>query len=153
MVIVIRRDQFAGYENHAIRFSRVARALGNLRWKPHFPERLSAIELPDREESEAMIQRESSVTISPDLQNAIGLLRAGKRVALVTNSPTRDLESVANALSLEERASCYFSTGLKPSKQRPFQLQIFESITDKVNWQLASDQVQVVRIPSQHPPI
>lgn len=147
IAIILKRSQLAGYENNCFRLARVARSLGYLRWQVRFPERISAIELPNRELSEAFLHREME---EPDdsypPQQVAAMLQTGQRVALVAagSSPNHVAEAVIQSLPIKDRPSCYFTTGLKWSKQRPFRLQRLESIDRQLGMRLKSHSTQVV---------
>lgn len=153
IAILLRRSQLAGYENNCIRLARVARSLGHLRWRTHFPEQIAPIELPNREWSEALLDQElaesdgrSSPTQAngPSPARAAELLQAGQRVALLTDSnPNQVAEDVIQNIPIEDRPSCYFTTGLKWSKQRPFRLQLLDGIDHQLSIRLKSHNVCV----------
>ena len=143
MALVLTQQQFSGYDNHAFRLMRVARAMGLLRWQPRFAETLPPVELPDEEESERLLQREN-LTPHAQVSNAIELLRAGKRVAIV-GSDREHCEAIVDQLGPHERVHCFFSTGLNASNQRPFKVQVFEAVSKKAAWRLESNNIQIMR--------
>lgn len=149
VAIVLRRSQLAGYENNCFRLARVARSLGHLRWRPQLPEQISPIELPNSEWSETFLQRELSDASDDTIGQVAGLLRTEQRVALIADShPNQVAEQVVRRLPMEDRISCYFTTGLKWSKQRPFNLQLLNGIDTQLNMRIKSHNTRVVH--AQH---
>lgn len=146
IAILLRRSQLAGYENNCFRLARVARSLGYLRWRPHIPEQISPIELPNWEWSEALLHRElEELDDSYPPRQVAAILQAGQRVALVTGSnPNQVAEEVIQSLPTDDRPSCYFTTGLKWSKQRPFRLQLLEGIDHQLSMRIKSHNTRLV---------
>ena len=142
MLLVLGRNQLEGYENNIFRLVRMARSLGYLRWKPQFPERLSAIELPSEETAESFLD---FVDTHLALEH-VELLRLGHRLAVIGRDRQNEItENIVRHLSPAERVSFHFTTGLKWSKQRPYCCHMLQSIDHKTRIRFKSDNVRVVK--------
>lgn len=146
IAIIFNQHQLTGYDGDALRMSRVARSLGALRWRPSFPERISPVEIPDQEVSESVLA--SSLPPSPAdpvIQRVLSLTRANHRaVLLAKTNPEKRIETILTAMDAAERSTCFFSSGLKWSKQRTFQLQVMHDIDTRTRQRLHKNQVQIV---------
>lgn len=139
IVFVLQQQQLSGFGNDAFLFARAARALGYLRWKPHFPEQLPALELPSSAVAERLDETNDDATPFVDL------LHSGERLAIHwSGDPNQLIGGLMQRLSPEERITAYFTTGLKWSKQRPFSLHCFETIDDTTRLRLKADGVRIV---------
>ncbi len=143
MILVVNRKQLAGYGNNSLVLARTARALGHLRWTNDFPTRLPSIELPDEASSESIVPTPSQPF--PALQTTINLLRREQEVALVVeNDGLSSIESILDQLPMSERCPISFTSGLKPSKQRPFRLQVVRDTDQMTQRKLSSQNVHCV---------
>lgn len=141
-VLIVQRQQLGGFENNAFVFARTARSLGYLRWKPHFPEQLPAIEFPDNAAADLRVEPNIDEAASQFVES----LRRGERLAIHWPHEPHELAGrLLKCLSPEERIRTFFTTGLKWSKQRPFSLHIFEAIEESTRLRLKTDDVRLIK--------
>ena len=142
IALVVQTRQFAGYAFDAFRLARVARSLGYLRWKRSFPEQLGAIDLPTSDVSESITagpaKAQAPSETSHDVQRVVQQIRHGRRVAVIGEGGGKIIESVVRNVGPELRRSCYFTTGLKLSSQRPYCVQVLPVMTPKIRRRLES---------------
>jgi hypothetical protein len=127
--LVFHADQLARFENNPIACARIALSTGLLTLPLEMPRLLPPIDFP-----EPRRQRESQSCARDEIQN---LLCAGKPVALVGEiDPLARLDGLLQSTSFQERGQLSFTTGLKPSAQRPFRIQFFPSADKKLRNEL-----------------
>lgn len=136
IVLLARREQLAGYDYNVIRLARAAQSLGHLRWTPRFPSQLPRVEIPD---AGANIHGERLEHAVRERDQLLAHWRSGKTVVVVTDTSADELmESCVLALSAEERLLLSFTTGLKWTKQRPFQLYVLRNLRTDTRLRLQS---------------
>ena len=123
LILVIHRKQLTGYVNNPLALARTARALGHIRWNNTFPTRLPSIELPEEASSESIVPTNGRPFQL--LDTTISLLQGDKEVALIADHDgLSSIESILEQLPMPERCQLSFTSGLKPSQQRPFRLHV-----------------------------
>ena len=143
MILVVHREQLAGYGYNSLALARTTRALGHLRWTNTFPTRLPALELPDEASSESIVPPNRQPF--PALDKTINLLRRDEEVALlVEDDGLSSIESILEQLPQSERCRLSFTSGLKPSNQRPFRLHVLRDTDSKTQKKLSSQNVHCV---------
>lgn len=148
IVLLLDQSHLKGYENNPFHLARVARSRGHLRWSPPIPDRLPQVELPDFDPVESLLLGEESC---PEIDSIPQRIRCGKRVAVVTGQggtsarSNKIAEAVLKSMPVSERINFSFTTGLKWSKQRPFQLHMLEDIDDRAANRMKTDGVEIIR--------
>jgi len=146
LILVLRREQLAGYENNALALARTTMALGYLRFEANPPERLPTLDLPERTFIGRPPPPPSTRSDLEAVDDAVRRLERNERVALVgLEDPLASVEQVLCRFASRRRLDLSFTTGLKPSAQRPFRLHAFSTADDAVCRRLAS--LGVDRIP------
>jgi hypothetical protein len=140
MVLILDERHLSHYDNNPFAVARVARSWGLLRWRPRFPQSLQPAKLPCATISEAtprtLRDRHGAVT-------AMKAVLAGGFVALTSCHVSIDmLESLLLQVRPEHRLQLSFTTGLKPSPQRPFRLHLVDKAMS-AKLRLASQYVTV----------
>lgn len=148
LILVLAREQFAGYDNNPLAVAHIARSLGHLRWQPETPRELPRIHLPD--ESPAAAARTDPEDTADDqilqiLEQARNLLEEGRDVALAgLEEPEAMLARLLLQIDRERRLEVSYTTGLKPSLNRPFRLQCLRGEEDQ-HRRLESQNITVIR--------
>ena len=152
IVLVLRASQFGGFENNPYRLARVARALGHLRWTHNLPERVDAAELPDGDSAEAIALPDEEFPGVDETVPIVNALGSGKRVT-IANARDREVvgEAILRSLPSHRRLSISFSTGLRISRQRPFDLQFANEVDDRTAYRLRSDNIELMDAPDLKP--
>ncbi len=136
-LLVLQRRQLDGYDDCPLRFARTALALGHLRTFQEPGEQLPTLQLPDgtlvdRRPAPALNGAQSGL-----VAEVLRALRSGRRIAVVgADDPLPLLWQLAEQLTGVERSQLSFTTGLKPSIQRPFQLHFLPGSDQDVAEQL-----------------
>lgn len=120
--LLVRNSQLAGYRGDALLLARTALALGRLRLTPTVVGELPLVELPDTPPGAWGAATASGHGAT---EVAAQLLRQ-RRLALVgVAEPWRAVEGLLSCLPESSRGSLSFTTGLRPSAQRPFRLHVY----------------------------
>ncbi len=120
MVLIATRSQLAGYANDPISLLETARTCGYLSFVRSQPFHERAV-LPDRY---ALLPRlKGRLSREAFVSDSTKSLLADKSITLV-DAPIarRAVQSVLHAMPMEKRLEISFTTGLKPSSQRPFRI-------------------------------
>jgi hypothetical protein len=122
LLLVLTPEQFRRYENNAVVVARVARSLGHLRWQPasSWSPSLPPVELPDGPASELSM----GISNSPINKEVEAALYKNESIALLTSVPGQRVESLIRSITIHRRSELSFTTGLKPTKQRPFRIHL-----------------------------
>jgi hypothetical protein len=143
-ILAVRPEQLAAYDNHPLRLARTAWIVGGLRLENNY-RNLAPLDLPDRclrtdpwPEPADMPQRHV-------LDKVALWLHQRERVALLGAAATfQDLAYVLGQLTRDERRWVSWTTGLKPSVQRPFRLHLFPTREPATRSQLTAQGVTCV---------
>lgn len=167
LILILNNQQFAAYDNHAVRVAQTALALGGLRLPSNFPSRLPSFELPDCPLVHVTPQSDPPCdggTVGRALAGAdevcysepadwearlLGKLNAvvagNQRLAIVgALEPFRLVERLLDAVPAGSRRLLSFTTGLPPALSRPFGVHFLPAITAVMRQWLRSESVQVI---------
>ena len=137
LILILRRDQLIGYSNNPFAVARTARSLGHLRWDNRYPALLPKIELPDTASSEQIIP--PKLYRFPMLDQLESLLLSEEQVAIVTeNQGLGAIEAILTQLQPSKRCSLSFTSGLKPSRHRPFRIHVIPYVDMQTRLKLSS---------------
>ena len=143
LILVLQRRHLAGYGNNPLTLARVARALGHVRWRNEFPPRLPEVDLPDEASSEFIAPTPSRAF--PLLEETVNLLRRDQDVALLTESDgLAFIAAILERLAEPERCQLSFTSGLKPSQQRPFRLHVIRHADRETQQKLRCQNIHCV---------
>jgi hypothetical protein len=144
-ILMLRRDQMAGYENNPLALCRAAFALGHLRLTNDLPDHLPTVEIPE-ETWIGSAPYKANQTASPSLlDDAQRLLDDQQRVALIgLADPLAAVERLIRRTPIEQRLDLSFTSGLKPSVDRRFRLHLLKSADTASRRRLASLGIQCV---------
>ncbi len=118
-------DQLRRYGNDTIALTRIAMRRGDMCFVDGSFSN-SPIELPEHHTTVENIP--SRLQYLPLLDETIELVAGGHQVALVgVRQPLKAMQSIIHRLPIEHRTAFSFTTGLKPSSQRPFSVHIAQS--------------------------
>lgn len=127
-ILVLRKRQFAGYDQNPLALAKTAWILGHLRLTLETPAHLPTVDLPDHPlpDYEAMFEPTSSDWILlRQLQRSLGQHR---RVAVRgLREPIKAIEFLLQQYPSSQRLQLSFTSGLKPSVERPFQIHLVPS--------------------------
>lgn len=120
-ILLLRRDELAGYEYDPVTLAQVALALGLLRLEPNAPETLPHVELPDRPLRASPHDCDSST--NDRIERLMERLAGVERVAVIGSpEPLHVLRQLFSRLPERQRLDVSFTTGLMPSLHRCFRL-------------------------------
>lgn len=123
-ILVLGKDQLARYDNNPFAVARMARAEGLLRWSPAAIRILATVALRPAA-SEKMSHDDPGD--APNMTKALAAVRSGEPIVLTSSSVSPELlETLFLKVSPNERLGLSFTTGLKPSPQRPFRLHLLD---------------------------
>lgn len=123
LILVLRRDHLAGYDDNPLLLARTAYALGYLRLTAEIAGQLRAVELPSRTLLAAAAARPPLPAEAAAAEKTLGLLRQQRRVAVIgAPEPRTVVGEILGRMPRAQRLELSFTTGLKPSVDRPFQL-------------------------------
>ena len=139
LIFALRRDQLAGYDDNPLVLAHTAYTLGHLRLMAEIVERLPVAEIPDRAPLSMASLQPSIPTQAAVVEEVVGMVRQQRRVALIgVSEPLAVLGQLICRMPKTERLELSFTTGLKPSVDRPFQLHFLPSADAASRRQLAS---------------
>ena len=121
MILVAKQKQLAGYANDPIALAKTALSEGYLSFvrNAQFQERIT---LPDRC-LVLPVTEKSTVGKGSYVGEAISKLSHSKSIALIDAPRIRQaIQVILHQLPVERRLEMSFTTGLKPSAQRPFRI-------------------------------
>ncbi|MBX3438740.1 MAG: hypothetical protein KF861_14695 [Planctomycetaceae bacterium] len=129
-LILLRREQLRGYGFNPLAFARTVLALGHLRLRKNAAVDLDRVELPQSSLACLYGDQESNTEPSPLVSAILERLRH-ERVAVIGDVDAESIvSSVLARLPERSRASLSYTTGLKPTLHRRFDLQ-FHPAADK----------------------
>ncbi|MFV1965791.1 MAG: hypothetical protein ACC628_10240 [Pirellulaceae bacterium] len=138
-ILVLRREQLAGYEYNPLALARTARALGYLRLTGSPPERLPTLDLPKRTLIGQHTPPPPTRSEAEAMDQAMRRFEQKRRVALVClKNPLDTAEQCLCRSTSRQRLEVSFTTGLKPSAHRPFRLHTFATVDVATLRRLAS---------------
>jgi hypothetical protein len=143
-VLLLRDEQLDGYDSDPIALAQVAMSLGHLRFDPSAPAQLPPVELPDRPLRAPSPQPDPSTY--DIVQRVWQHLSSDKRVAVVNTTipPLRTLAQLFDQIARRHRLDIAFTTGLKPSMNRPFHLHFLPSADVMLQRQLTGQGIAIV---------
>lgn len=151
LMLVLTRDQLAAYHDDALAVARTALAIGRLRLPTAFPEQIPAVELPERSlfagepDREDRAGGDGQASLPPVLAEALELILAGRRVAVVgQGEPLASLKMLMAHVPRPRRRGLSFTTGLRPSARRQFQLHFLPEADAALQRTLASQGIECV---------
>jgi GTPase-associated protein 1, N-terminal domain type 2 len=145
LILTLRHEQLAGYENEPLTLARTAMLLGQLRLSGNITERLPSLCLPGQSPHAVEDRSNSDHAHETILRRAISLLDQGERIALVAeHSPTSILEAIFTAISPTERLQLSFTTGLRPSPDRRFRIHVLPFVNRSIQQQLTALGIRLI---------
>ena len=143
-VLVMRREQLAGYDHNPLVMARVARAAGHLRLRSGIPARLNSVELPDE-----MCRVRMPVDGAPADADVVGEVAKQcfeRRIVVVgCERPAEFVGQLIDALPISSRTRLSFTTGLKPTVHRRFAVQFLPAVNDELVAALAAREMTCVQ--------
>ncbi|MEM7455704.1 MAG: hypothetical protein AAF456_15230 [Planctomycetota bacterium] len=131
-ILVLTGEQFARYHFNSFAVADAATSSGALILKLRLEAPMPQLFLPDRP-----LGRMRSATSDPVFQRAIQLAGIKQPFAVIgAGSPENFAMTVLAGLEVEHRAEFSFSTCLKLTEQRPFQMQFFPAMEIRLENQL-----------------
>lgn len=129
-MILLNIEQLAGFQFNPLVALNAAFRRGYLQLETLYADPLSEADLPDRSLLPATATRLLQPHVRTLCDTACQLLADGKRVAVIdSDTPIDDLSLILNSVPTSLRPEISFSTGLKHSMNRPFQLQFLTGRT------------------------
>ncbi len=140
--LVLRPEQFAAYESHALVLAYTALALGYLRLTESTGEFLPSIDLPKFPLTAAQPLRSDKPVVDMGPNELIR-----NRLAIVgARDPETTAYHLISAMPRGQRAMLSFCTGLRPSSLRPFQLHIYRDNDTALRRQLTDLDIHSVNL-------
>lgn len=140
-IVVGECDDLSIYQNNPLVLSRVALSMGWLRLITEYDEPLEAVELSHH----GMPESTASTDTDPRIERTVAAVRSEHRIALIgIDEPSRFLGHVFARLNPEQRLKTSFSTGIKASTFRPFQVQFFPRIDNRLRDFLRRQSILIV---------
>lgn len=139
VVLAMRQEQFVGYDNNPFTLARTAMLLGYLRFSAKLSTHLADVRLPAEPPQAAVTEPGLESRRDALLERSMELLNQGERIALITRyqaSPT--LQILLERFSQERRLQLSFTTGLKPSPERPFRVHLLPLVDSRILSQLTA---------------
>lgn len=128
-ILVGDLDDLAAYRNHPLVLAKIALSMGWLRLIVNYRQPLEVVELSSIAFPEAEYPAESTTMVG----RVARALSGGDRVAIHgSNSPLSTLARIYDTLPIGQRAPISFSTGVKASTFRPFHIQFFSHIDNRL---------------------
>lgn len=141
MILVGRLPQLSAFQNNPATLAKIALSMGVLRYPGFVEGLLDPVFVP----AANLPVRSFPNTDSPVLQRLLALLDNRRRVAVIgQKNPLRFAERLLQALPDDSRRQTKFSTGMKPSSMRPFDIQFFPSIDNRLRNFLSKQQIPVI---------
>lgn len=148
-ILLLKPEQFKGYDDNPLRFARLALALGHLRFENRLPPELQGVEMPRRctGDSHPTAAHPSWCGLLGDLVRTIS---AGGQVCVVgVQQPTQLLSVLFSRIPPRRRLELSFATALAPSMHRPFHLHFLPALNSGQQRQLESKGIHVLRSSSR----
>lgn len=128
-ILVGEFEDFAVYRYHPLVVAKIALSMGWLRLVANYEKPLDVVELPAIGFPEGEYPAESLTLVG----RVARVLSSEQRVAIHgSHSPLGTLARIYDTLPLEERRQISFSTGIKASTFRPFHIQFFSHIDNRL---------------------
>lgn len=128
-ILTLQLDDLSGYRFDVLSLARTALGLGYLRVTDKLTGALSPVEIP-RDAPLAFEQRQLPDP-GADVERVISLLERRQRLAVLgVDDPTTLMQHILANMSRDQRAQVSFTTGLRPSSHRTFQLNLYPSSND-----------------------
>lgn len=146
--VVIRREQFEGYDNNAVQLARVLLTMGSLIMRTEVASELPLLEVPERSFCPPESPSLSDSSANHDrIAHAIDI--HGKVVILGLNDPLEFLSGLLAATESSKRLEISFATGLQVVENRDFTLQFFEDPDPVLAQDLAKRQHRTISLKSE----
>ncbi|MCA9169935.1 MAG: hypothetical protein KDB23_19805 [Planctomycetales bacterium] len=140
--LLLRTEQWAGYDNNPMALARTAQLLGHLRLHIVTHDVLPQVELPDTAIS---VGTRAVSLLSIPLQEILQILRLQDRLALIgCPDPAAAVGLLIREFPYNERLRLTFTTGLKLSIDREFRLLFASQADTQLNVQLKSQGIDSV---------
>lgn len=141
-ILVGRQESLAHYQNNPLAFAQVAMSMGWLRLIVDYDDPLRVVELPGFGLPEPRARAHADEL----LDRAIDAVRAGRRIAIAgADRPQETLARLFEQLPRELRPHVSFSTGIKASTFRPFQIQFFPQLDNRLRDFLHQQRIAVIQ--------
>ncbi len=142
--LITTRQHLAGYQNNVWKFWLVARSHGLLQWNPDYRRGLpSPVMMARWAAADGSVRSRAMPQV---IRAAAGKLLAGRRVAVTdVDHAETFLREILQLIPVEQRLEISLSSGLRPSVDRPFTLQLLPAVDLEFRAELSSDQVAIVR--------
>jgi hypothetical protein len=145
MFLVLRREQWAGYDDNPLALATTVGALGHLRLLPELPERLPTVDIPDRQPIGMAAMEPPNAHDLHLVEEMLNGLEKRDRIAVVgLPEPLLALQQIFRRTPRTLRLQLSFTTGLRPSVHRPFQLHFLAAATAAYCRELASQGIRCV---------
>ncbi len=146
-LLLMRREQLAGYGYDPLALGRTALALGHLRLRTCSPGELTPIELPCSSllcEPAAGRHWLADTPPSELTDRILNKLRDHRVAVIGARDPVPVVSNVLSRLTDRDRVSFSFTTGLKPSLHRKFDLQFLPTAESRSQRQLEASGIVCV---------
>lgn len=141
-ILVLQRDQLYGYDYNPLNLAHTAQILGHMRLPKKFEDQLLPLELPERllYATQYRAAAADHTQVTEKLAGSIStVLRQGGRTAIIGETdPVGVIDGLLQRTPLSQRTKLSFTTGLKPSLQRRFQIHFLPQVDLKLNNELAA---------------
>ena len=145
VILTAHQSQLDGFDNSPLLFARTALTLGFLRLPATIPTRLHGLTLPDRALTSTVEANRDPRTLSEStLSRSLRLLDQGQRIALVTANPLGAVTQLLARIPSSQRGETSFTTGLRPSRQRPFQVHVVPGVNAELRQRLLGQGIQLI---------
>lgn len=142
--LVLRREQFRGYENHPLALAKLALCLGHLRLETDLSRQLPLVDLPSHPTLELGVAP-PQVGTRQGVESVRRTLVTGGRATLVyADNPELIVHYMLGSLSVHQRLDLSFSTNLKPARPRPFRFQFMPNFDLGLSRKLSSEGISVI---------
>jgi len=146
-IVLLRPEQMAGYRNNAMVLASTLLSRGLLRFQSHTSSQLERLEIPDRSVLADYHSARMARSYGRSAVKILDSLRGTDRVAVLgAADPTGITGEVLQQLEDPQRSTVTFATGMKPSANRPFDVQFFKDLSPQMERQLTSQGVACCRV-------
>ncbi len=141
-ILVGEREDLSVYQCNPISLARMALSMGWLRLIVDYDDPMEFVELPANNLPELMPANHSDEMVD----RAATALTSGKRIAIVgAANPVQSLLRIFAQIPTELRITTSFSTGVKASTFRPFQIHFFNQIDNRLRDFLTQQRIVTLR--------
>lgn len=141
---VFHQSQFAGFACDVVAVWLYLQSRGLMLWQPSWPARLPLVPVPER--WVVAEHHVSNPALAPIAERVEQLIRDGRRVAVVgCHSPEVMLRDIVRLMPVDLRSQLSAGLGLRPSTNRPFQLQFLPEVDLDTRACLSAEQVVILR--------